>query len=147
MNRPRKAELDAVAALLLEPADDVEQLAASVIAALDAVRAGQRRFALLVRSTDGDAEVWGPYATAKQAVKGAQEALIGKADAVYAVLPLMHPGQPVPANVRPPSCANCAHPAFAHGFLAEFRKKKRSIPGLVVRDCGVRNCECKEMVA
>lgn len=68
MPRLRPTEVRAVAALLNDPADDVETLAEDVIRKLDELRAKRDVWVVLVRYPDsGIPGVFGPYDTENQA--------------------------------------------------------------------------------
>jgi hypothetical protein len=72
MPRPKKAEVEAVMALLDQPADDVETLAKMVIATIDKTRALNPCFMVAVKEGDGQM-FWGPFWTLNEA-----ERAIGK---------------------------------------------------------------------
>jgi hypothetical protein len=72
MPRYKKAEVEAVVALLDQPADDVETLAKMVIAAIDNTRALNPCYMVAVKEGNGNL-FWGPFWTMNEA-----ERAIGK---------------------------------------------------------------------
>jgi hypothetical protein len=80
------------------------------------MRSDDRLYVLQVLPATGPSEVWGPYPTAKQAVKGAQEATQGFSGASYKPLFLFRPGQGMYTPPKIPLCPLCNHPSWTHGF-------------------------------
>lgn len=69
-NRIRPTEVKAVAALLNEPADDVNDLAKAVIRKLDEMRATRKQY-VIVHPQGRLLSTYGPYDTVKEAEKRA----------------------------------------------------------------------------
>lgn len=112
----KPTEVRAVVKLLEAEHEDVEELAKEVLRTIDEMRSDDRLYVLHVFNATGHFETWGPYPTAKQAVKGAQEALQGSSVATYKPAFLFRPGHgslPVPSI---PLCGVCTHPSWTHGF-------------------------------
>lgn len=69
LRRLRPKEVALVADILAEPAEDVEQLAKSVVKALNAYRASEALFARVVKSeVTGSILLYGPYPTPADAL-------------------------------------------------------------------------------
>ena len=65
----RPTEVKAIAELLNQPADDVNDLAKRAIHALDEMRKSRTQYAILVLHTGAGYAVYGPYDTPNQARK------------------------------------------------------------------------------
>lgn len=112
----KPTEVRAVVKLLEQEHEDVEELAKEVIKTLDVMRSDDRLYVLAVTGS-GPLEVWGPYPTALQAVKGAPEAVQGRSGASYKPVYLFRPGVGDPQDRQPAvPCTECGHPSWTHGF-------------------------------
>lgn len=70
MVSPRPTEVEALAALLEEPAEDSSDLAKRIVAALDALRFGKRTYGVIAELQGEKGSgfvVYGPYPTPKRA--------------------------------------------------------------------------------
>lgn len=87
----RPTEVTRVAAVLMEPADDVREVAKACIQALDEARQDRTDY-LVVRQAGGLAQAFGPYATYNQVVKAIEGGKIPALDGSrFFCVPLYHP--------------------------------------------------------
>lgn len=89
----RPTEIKAVVELLMEPAEDVKELAKAIIAAVDASRQDRTDY-LVCRQLGRMADAYGPYATYAQAEKAITGQKIPALDGTrFFVMPLRHQSQ------------------------------------------------------
>lgn len=87
----RPSEIRAVAALLMEPADDINELAKAIIQAVDESRQDRTDY-LVCRRYGQMVDAYGPYATQNQAEKAVQGGKIPAIDGTqFYVLPMYNP--------------------------------------------------------
>lgn len=87
----RPTEIKAVVAELMEPADDVTEVAKRVIAALDKSRQDRTDY-LIVRQCGRVVNAFGPYATIAQCAKAIEGGKIPALDgSSFRIIPLVHP--------------------------------------------------------
>lgn len=83
------SEVKLVAAILNDPADDVNDLAKDVIRALNESRMGRKEYVVTLLS-DGIVSTWGPYATVKEAYKRSGEFIIASKPGKKGILTILH---------------------------------------------------------
>jgi hypothetical protein len=89
----RPSEIKAVVDVLMQPSDDVKEVAKAAIAALDASRQDRTDY-LVVRQCGKLADAYGPYATYAQAVKAIEGGKLPTLDGTRLfVVPVRHPSQ------------------------------------------------------
>lgn len=89
MARLRPTEVKAIAALLNEPADSVEDLARQVLARVDELRAGRKEYVVVL--LDGRiVSTWGPYDTVKEAEKRVGRHIIASRPGKKGILTILH---------------------------------------------------------
>ena len=89
----RPNEIKALVAILMEPADDVREVAKACILELERVREDRTDY-LVVRQMGGLANAFGPYQTYAQCQKAIEGARIPALDGSrFFVVPLYHPTQ------------------------------------------------------
>ncbi len=87
----RPSEVSAVAAVLMEPADDVKEVAKACIKVLDESRQDRTDY-MVVRQMGSLAQAFGPYATYNQAAKAIEGGKIPALDGSrFFVVPAYHP--------------------------------------------------------
>ena len=99
MKRTRNPhEVRMVAGILDDPQYDADQdpgrMAQDIVVALNERREREKLWVVGVQSAAGVVTIHGPYLTRNAAVKGRQEALIGHAEGVVAVWPLLSSLEP-----------------------------------------------------
>ena len=87
--RLRPSEVKAVAALLNEPADSVEELAKDVIRKINELREGRKEYVVTLIS-DRIVSTYGPYDTVKEASKRAGEFIIASKPGKKGILTILH---------------------------------------------------------
>jgi hypothetical protein len=139
-----------VAELLLEPAEDVDELAVRVIERLDALRAERPFYVVLTQALGQPAVTWGhgAFSTANQAQKAVEKGTVPVLGGSKVGVVQVHP-IPQPGPEKPGRCAGCGHPAATHNFPKS--KVKGCVVGLPVtaKDGrtvqAVPRCECEEL--
>ena len=87
--RLRPSEVKAVAALLNEPAESVDDLAKEVLRKVDELREGRKEYVVVLLS-DGIVSTWGPYDTVKEASKRAGDFIIASKPGKKGILTILH---------------------------------------------------------
>lgn len=87
--RLRPSEIKAVAALLDEPAESVEDLAKDVIRTLNEMREGRKEYVVTLLD-GGIVSTWGPYDTIKEATKRCGEFIIASKPGKKGILTILH---------------------------------------------------------
>lgn len=89
----RPSEIKAVVALLMDPADDVTELAKAIIKTVDESRQDRTDYLAVVQN-GGLANAYGPYATYNQAAKAIEGGKLPAVDGSrWFVVPVRHPSQ------------------------------------------------------
>lgn len=87
--RLRPSEVKAVAALLNEPADSVEELAKDVIRKINELREGRKEYVVTLIS-DRIVSTWGPYDTVKEATNRCGQFIIASKPGKKGILTILH---------------------------------------------------------
>lgn len=87
--RLRPSEVKAVAALLDDPADSVEELAKDILRKVNEMREGRKEYVVTLIS-DGIVSTWGPYDTIKEATKRCGEFIIASKPGKRGILTILH---------------------------------------------------------